>query len=556
MMNALFNSNMGNPNSVLNSLPALPLPVPGMVQSAPNTPMMAMAPMADQFRRAAQPTYAYAPQVAYQPPMPVMAPLMASASPAWTNDLKQMFHRNEAVIYALNLRTFGAGDKNGDTRISSRFGENGTFLSAIPRLDELKALGVNTIHMLPITPTGKIKRFGEAGSLYAPSDYHRINEEFDVPGNGLDVLQEAQIFVNECHKRGIHVMVDAPSCASYDLMQKRPDLVAMDETGNPRTPYDWVDVVMFQNGPALQEYYEGFFDLMINKLGVDGVRADIARARPPEFWQHFINKYPNQAWLAETYCEEDQSPLENLPRDTPEILMKAGFDAMYGQFHIFHAMNNAQEYMNYLLENRAMFQRVSQNGGNDKSFIGSFLTHDDPALMTHGGVPMSLLASGLMATQPFTNPYILDGFTTGYSDKLDIFNYVPRPVGPHPEIGQFMQALFKLRQDYGPVLTQGTFVPIPVKGEANNQIIAFARQAAGKTLLVVANKDVNARHQADLTIPGLSAMQPLTNLAPEYGQPSKLSIQENRLSVSLGPARFHVFEINTPKLAQTLPAYY
>src|SRR5262249_52586727 len=150
----------------------------------------------------------------------------------------------------------------------------------------------------------------------------------------------------------------------YDLMQTRPDLIAIDETGNPKTPYDWVDIGMFQNGPALQEYYESFFDLMINKLGVDGVRADIARARPPEFWQHFISQYPNQAWLAETYCEEDQSPLDNLPRDTPEILMRSGFDAMYGQFHIFPAMSNAQEYMDYLLENRAMFQRVSQNGGN------------------------------------------------------------------------------------------------------------------------------------------------------------------------------------------------
>jgi hypothetical protein len=486
---------------------------------------------------------------------PISAINNTQLTPIWHNDLKAMFHRNEAVVYALNIRTFGAKDKNGDGRISSRLNEGGTFLSAIENLDELKALGVNTIHLLPINPIGKSKRFGEAGSLYAPSDYHRLNEEFADPSSNLSVVQQARLFVQECHKRGIHVMVDVPSCASHDLMKARPDLIARDTDGTPLTPTNWVDVVMFKNGPALQEYYEGFFDLMANQLGVDGFRADIARARTPEFWRHFIGKYPDKAWLAETYCEEDQSPLPNLPRDIPETLMKTGFDSMYGQFHIFHSMANAEEYINYLLENRAMFMRASQTGGNDKSFIGSFLTHDDPSLMEKGGVPICLLVSGLMATQPWTNPYILDGFTTGYKGDFDIFNYVPRHVGQNPEIGRFLQQMLKLRRDYAPVLTQGVFIPIPVKGEANNQIIAFARQANGRTLLVIANKDINARHDATLQIPGLSPAQPLVNLAPEYGQPSEFTPQLGELKVNLGPARFFVFEINTPNLALNLPAY-
>jgi hypothetical protein len=529
--------------------PGKPLPQP---QTLNARSVSASLPVPDQFLRA-QPAQTTRP--AYQPPLHAMAPVTASSPATWRNDLKQMFHRNEAVIYALNLRTFGAADQNGDGRISSRLNEGGTFLSAISRLDELKALGVNTIHLLPINPTGRDKRFGEGGSLYAPSDYHQLNPQFDTPGNNTDVVQEARKFVEECHKRNIHVMVDIPSCASYDLMQDRPDLIARKPDGTPLTPTNWVDVVMFQNGQALQDYYEGFFDLMANKVGVDGFRADIARSRTPEFWRHFTAEYPDKAWLAETYTEEDQSPLPNLPRDRPETIMKSGFDSMYGQFHIFHSMPNAQEYLNYLLENRAMFLRASQNGGNDKSFIGSFLTHDDPALMEKGGVPISLLSSGLMATQPWTNPYILDGFTTGYTGDFDIFNYVPKHVGQHPEIGQFLQQMLKLRRDYAPVFTQGVFIPIPVKGEKNNQIIAFARQANGKTLLVIANKDVNARHHGTLQIPGLQPNQPLVNLAPEYGQPSDLIPRLGELNVDLGPARFFVFEINTPNLGVSLPAY-
>lgn len=517
--------------------------------------------------------------------MALMAPTAVKPTPnvRWHNDLKDMFHRNQAVIYALNIRTFGSQDKNGDGRISVNLQENGTFLSAVNQLDQLVNLGINTIHLLPINPIGQTKRLGAGGSLYAPSDYHRLNPEFDTPGNNLDVLQEARIFVDECHKRGIHVMVDVPSCASADLTRSRPDLILKDKYGRTLVPTNWIDIVMFKNDQALQQYYEGFFDLMANKVGVDGFRVDVARARTLPFWQHFIGKYPDKAWLAESYCQEDQSPLKNLPRDIPEDLLKSGFDSIYGQFHIFHSMANAKEYMDYLLSNRAMFQRASQIGkppaygnvgntqlntamgvdgnglplrpGDDKSFIGSFLTHDDPSLMTHGGVPMCLLASGLMTTQPWTNPYILDGFTTGYTGDFDIFNFVPQHKGNHPEIGLFLKHMLALRKQYEPILNQGAFIPIPVNGGQNNQVIAFARQANGKTLLIVANKDINARQKATLNIPGLLPTQPMQNLVPGYGRPSYFYPSTNQISVDMGPGRFHMFEINTPHLAQVLPTY-
>lgn len=610
--------------------PAYPAPVNAVTWMPPAQPvpqgMVPIAPKAgpDRFQRSNAQTagvwpgatagrytpirQSFAYPLRMPPGMPLMAPsINQAANVRWHNDLKQMFHRNQAIIYALNIRTFGAQDKNRDGRISVNLQENGTFLSAVNQLDQLVNLGINTIHVLPINPIGMTKRLGAGGSLYAPSDYHSLNPEFDTPGNNLNVMQEAQIFVNECHKRGIHVMVDVPSCASADLTKSRPDLILKDKYGRTLVPTNWIDIVMFKNDKALQDYYEGFFDLMANKVGVDGFRVDVARARTLPFWQHFINKYPDKAWLAESYCQEDQSPLKNLPRDIPEDLLKVGFDSFYGQFHIFHSMANAKEYMDYMLSNRAMFQRASQIGkppaysataqpgmapppytpyangqtaappaynpqlypgetllspnqlplrpGDDKSFIGSFLSHDDPSLMEHGGVPMCLLASGLMTTQPWTNPYILDGFTTGYTGDFDIFNFVPQHKGNHPEIGLFLKHMLALRKQYEPVLNQGAFIPIPVNGGTNNQVIAFARQANGKTLLVVANKDINARQKATLNIPGLLPTQPMQNLVPGYGRPSYFYPSTNQISVDMGPGRFHMFEINTPNLSQQLPTY-
>jgi glycosidase len=362
--------------------------------------------------------------------------------------------------------------------------------------------------------------------------------------------------------------VDVPSCASIDLAEKYPNLVKRDEHGNPRVPTDWVDIVMFKNGPEVKDYYAPFFDLMANKVGVDGFRCDVARARDQDFWKHFTSKYSDKAWLAESYCEEDQSPLQNIPRDTPEKFLTHGFDSIYGQLHIFPGMTNANEYRDYLLSSHAMFQRAGElKGQTPKSMIGSFLTHDDPSLMGKGGALMSLLSSGLMTTQPYTNPYILDGFTTGFKGDFDIFRFSPKPIGDHPEIGRFMKQMLTLRKEYEPILSQGKYIPIPTHGGPNNQIIAFARQmppqegetkknaAPSKTLLVIANKDINADQAASLEIPGLSEKQPLNNLAPSYGGASWMRPSNNKLDVKLAPGRFYVFEIDTPDLSKKLPSY-
>lgn len=44
-------------------------------------------------------------------------------------------------------------------------------------------------------------------------------------------IEQFKAFVDACHNRGIRVMVDMPSCASYDLYNDRPDLMAHERNG-------------------------------------------------------------------------------------------------------------------------------------------------------------------------------------------------------------------------------------------------------------------------------------------------------------------------------------
>lgn len=495
------------------------------------------------------------------------------------NNLKTLFNNNEAKILAIIPRTFNAKDLNGNEYIDGNE-QRGTFLNAIDRLDEIKAQGFNTLHVLPIHPPGRMKAMGTAGSLYSPKDMLKIDPNLIDPNDPRTDKEQFKAFIDECHKRGIRVMLDMPSCASYDMFLEKPELMAMERDGLAKTPQGWNDIRMFQPwedegkrtlNPKLLELHKQYVDMCID-LGIDGIRSDVARAKPVEFWDVIIPyshmRDPEFAWLAETYTYEDASPQANMPYDRPEDSLRAGYDAIYGQYHIFHEWTTATTFMDYVKEQLDMSYRLPKG----KSLIGSFATHDDISPMFHGGAEYCNLTMGLQATLPMLNPYIVDGYQTGddylypYEDKynpetqtdshimtvhrgrLDIFNPSRKPGGTQPEIGEFMTSAFALKDKYADVINKGTFIELNKENDKNDQIITYARHYNGKTLLIVANKNINRSVACKIKVPTLKANQELKNLLPSYGKESVLQARDNELCVDLGPARIHVFEINTPNI--------
>lgn len=483
----------------------------------------------------------------------------------FVNDLRDLFRKNQSVIEAIVIRTFGAKDKDKDNIVEHNENESGTFLNAINRLDELKSRGINTLHVLPISEVGKINKLGEAGSIYAPADYLKIADELDTPNNGLNVRDEFKIFINECHKRGIRVMVDLPSCGSIDMTETNPDWFLRDRDGNLKVPGTWRDIRMFDpyinrdTGELRQSLYDMHKEFVRNlvDLGVDGIRADVARAKPAHFWKPLIEYShqldPNFAWLAESYIHEDASPMANIPADRPEELLASGFDSFYGQYHILQSMKNAEEVHKYVIDNLNMTHRLPAG----KSMIGTFYTHDDKSIMEHGGPLYAQFASALVGMLPMVNPYYINGYETGDTKQMDIFNYVGPPKGNNPEIVEHMTALNKTREKYVDVIGLGSYIPLKVKSsDKEDKIIAFARHYNGKTILVIANKDINARHIGKIEVPTLQGNQALNDFLPARGAKSRLAVQNNSVAVDLAPGRVHIFEINTPDLPNHVKEVY
>ena len=376
-------------------------------------------------------------------------------------------------------------------------------------------------------------------------------------------------------------MVDLPSCASVDLYNERPDLMAIDEMGCAEIPQGWEDIRMFAPysdkdnkvlNQALIDYHKKFVDLML-ECKVDGIRADVARAKPAEFWDEIISytrsKDPEFAYLAETYTYEDASPILNMPHDRPEELLAAGFDSYYGQYHLMPQWLKAKDLHDYVIENLAMSYRLPVG----KSLIASFATHDDKSPMASGGAAYCNLTTGLGNTLPMTNPYYVTGFESGdtydydYAQKdaqtsntdcfkyevphrehIDIFNLSRKPGGDDPSIGDFMTKTLEMRDEYKDIITKGSFIPLNKTNDKEDQIVAYARHLDGKTIVVVGNKNVNRNVTGVVKVPGLKENQELKNLLTPYGNESQIQAANGELRVNLGKARAHVFVVDTPMI--------
>ena len=176
----------------------------------------------------------------------------------------------------------------------------GTFLSVIPDLDRIRALGTDYIWFLPIHPIGVEGKKGSLGCPYANRDYRAVNPEYGT-------LEDFQTLVDEIHSRGMKVMIDvvynhtSPDSVLYET---HPEFFYRDADGKPGNKIgDWSDVI------DLDYRVKALWDYQIESLCywagiVDGFRCDVASFVPLAFWKaarEAVRKVrPDCVWLAET----------------------------------------------------------------------------------------------------------------------------------------------------------------------------------------------------------------------------------------------------------------
>ena len=478
--------------------------------------------------------------------------------------LRTMFLNNKAVICAINLRTFNAKDTNGNGIIDNDE-ESGNFINAVERLDELRAGNINTIHLLPITPSGKLKALGTAGSLYSMADFWSINPQLVDMTSSLTPLEQARYFINECHKRGIKVIVDLPSCGAYDLFLLHPEFFIKDKKQLSIIPSDWTDVRLFDVGTEdklnsdVMEAHKRFVDMVID-LGADGIRADVATIKPYAFWKELIkysrDKNNDFLYLAEASDSWREPPSKYAPFTPYDKLLEAGFDGYYGSFFNLKDWKKSEELIGHVQFNNKLLNSYPEN----KSVILSFTTHDEVSPVVLYGEKFSVMICWLEATLPY-NPYIVDGFQTGddyiypwantkapmtetdddfyfvHRGKLDLFNFSRKPGGKSKLIADNFQKAFKFRAENLDLISKGTFTPLKVD---NDRVFAYSRSYQGETIIVVGNLD-QKRQQRRVTIkvPGIKKKE---NLELIHGMPN-YKTGKNKLYIDMEAGEIKVLRI-------------
>lgn len=173
------------------------------------------------------------------------------------------------------------------------FSQAGTFEGMLTRLDSLKALGVNTLWLMPLHPTH--------GSPYAVDDYAAVNKDFGDFA-AFDRLVAA------AHQRGLRVLLDwVANHTSYyhPWIQQHPDWYTRDASGQIMHPVPaWTDVADLNYAqPALRTAMTAAMKDWVTHHAIDGFRCDAADMVPDDFWQNALYELkqanPNLFFLAE-----------------------------------------------------------------------------------------------------------------------------------------------------------------------------------------------------------------------------------------------------------------
>ena len=180
----------------------------------------------------------------------------------WRHDTVALPTNDRLVIYELHV-----GDFAGTTE------QAGSFMSTIAKLDYLKDLGVNAIELMPVVD------FPGRGWGYSLKSLFAIERSYGTP-------EQFCQFVDECHARGIRVIVDGVYNHLHpDAWMAKIDYELWFYRQNPDGPeMDWGPKFNYQyHDPDLdlcpaRKYVFDAIQFMVEKYHIDGIRFDATKA--------------------------------------------------------------------------------------------------------------------------------------------------------------------------------------------------------------------------------------------------------------------------------------
>jgi starch synthase (maltosyl-transferring) len=223
-----------------------------------------------------------------------------------------------------------------------RADKHSTFRDCLPRLDDAKAMGFDTIYFPPIHPIGTTARKGKNNTLIAYADDVGSPWAIGAKAGGhrdvepaLGTIDDFVWLVSEANKRGLEIALDfAINCSPDhpyvkdhpDWFYQRPDC-SIRYAENPPKKYQDIYPINFHCADWKNLWRE-LIDVVLFWVdkGVKTFRVDNPHTKPVSFWEELINavhrKDPSIIFLAEAFTKPKMM----------QALGKIGFTQSYTYF--------------------------------------------------------------------------------------------------------------------------------------------------------------------------------------------------------------------------------
>jgi glycosidase len=368
---------------------------------------------------------------------------------------KNVPDRQDVSLYQVNMRVFS---------------KDGNFKGVIDRLDSIKAMGVNTIYLMPHYPVGKVK---SVNSPYCIQDYKAVNPEFGT-------LEDLRALVDGAHSRNMAVIIDwVANHTSYDhVWTKNKSWYVLDSAGNiihpPRT--NWRDVAQlnFENADMRLALIDAM-KYWVYAANVDGFRCDYSDGPPVDFWKQALDTLKNIKTHKLIMMSEGRRSEH----------YKIGFDYNFG-FRFFSTLKNIFE------RNRTVRSIDSLNvsdyiGASDDQRIIRYTSNHD--VNGSDGTPLELfggkngsMAAFVVVAYMKSIPMIYGGQEVGTPQRLTFpFTSTKIDWSLNPDLKAEYKRIIAYRNNSGPV-RRGE-----LKSYNTDDICAFTKTLGRKKVLVLSN---------------------------------------------------------------------
>ena len=362
---------------------------------------------------------------------------------------------NDVVMYEANQRLYAS---------------SGSFNAIANRLDDIKALGVNVLWLMPVNKQGKEKAIG---SPYSVQDYKQTEPEYGT-------LEDLRLLVKQAHEREMAVIIDwVANHTSWDnaWLKNNPDWYTQDANGQvgPPAGTNWNDVVDLDY--SNREMRKAMIDAMkywVREANIDGFRCDAADWVPADFWKDALYELRN--------LQEGRTILM-LAEGTDPINLQAGFDMDYGW--------NFSDMLEGVFERSKSIAQLYQSHFNEfdkipagKQKLRHNTNHDrasEQSAVQQFHNQQGALASFVISTTLGGVPLIYSSQEVAYDLPVNFFNYIDLDWNQNSD---FTSSFKKIMMAY---TSSDAFKTGVLEVYADNNVVCYTRTLDEEQVLVLVN---------------------------------------------------------------------